>query len=393
MKRLDFNSKYTTIAVYGFLVGAAILLFAAFIFNFSTFWNFVASLGAYLKPFVFGFCFAYILSPLVRFFDKQLIKLPKISSKVCRGFSIFFAYTSVIGLLAVFLLVVIPSLGESIAQIVRNISYYSAQAELLVQDLVSIIPSESLPKEIMDSISAVLNSFSSFLASAMLQIVSITTRVTSGVLDLIMGVIISLYMLASKETLIAQLKRILYALLPKRMVGELIHLAHDSNAKFSGFIMGKLVDSFIIGCLCAVGMKIFNMPFIALVSLIVGVTNIIPYFGPFIGAIPGILLVFIGGTPWQALGFAVFILVLQQFDGNILGPAILGQSTGLDAMWVIFAILLFGGLYGFVGMVIGVPLLAVIFGLIHAFINNRLKKKDMPTEVGQYASEEHRLLK
>ncbi len=392
MKKLDWNTRYNTIAVYSFLVAAAVLVFAAFVFKFPVVWQFVKTLGTYLKPFVYGFCFAYLLSPLVKFYEKYVSRTPRFSRKASRGVSIALAYLSVAGLTALFLLVVIPSLVESVSQIVRNISYYSEQVNLLLDELVQVIPSESISQQLTESISSLVDSFGVFLAGAVLQIVSITTWVTSGVLDLVMGIIISLYMLASKETLIAQVKQILYALLPARNVRDLIALAHDSNAKFSGFILGKIVDSFIIGCLCALGMTIFRMPFIALVSLTVGVTNVIPYFGPFIGAIPGILLVFIGGGPWQALGFAVFILVLQQFDGNILGPAILGQSTGLDAMWVIFAILLFGGLYGFVGMVIGVPLLAVLAGLFKAFISGRLRKKDLPVEIQHYTSEEHRLL-
>ena len=392
MKKIQWNTRYTTIAVYSFLVAAAVLIFAALVFQFPVVWGFIKTLGAYLKPFAYGFGFAYVVGPLVKLFEKYLRRIPRLSPKAVRGIAIGSAYLSVSGILALFLLVVIPSLAESVSQIIRNLSYYTAQLDLLLEELQKIIPSGGVTQGISDSLSNLVDSISEFVAGAMLQVLSVTTQVTSGVLDLVMGIIISLYMLAGKETLIAQTKKILYAFLPRHYVRELIALAHDSNAKFSGFILGKLVDSLIIGCLCALGMMIFQMPFIALVSLIVGVTNIIPYFGPFVGAIPGILLVFMGGGPWQALGFAAFILVLQQFDGNILGPAILGQSTGLDAMWVIFAILLFGGLYGFVGMVIGVPLLAVIFGLGRSFIDGRLRKKDLPTEIEKYASEEHRLL-
>ena len=207
-----------------------------------------------------------------------------------------------------------------------------------------------------------------------------------------MGIIISVYMLSDKEKLIAQMKKILSAFLPTRAMEEILRVAHDSNQKFSGFITGKIIDSTIIGILCAVGMLIFQMPFVALVSLIVGITNVIPYFGPFIGAIPGVILVLIGGDITKAVLFAAFILGLQQFDGNILGPAILGQSTGLSAMWVVFAILLFGGLYGFVGMLIGVPLLAVIFGVLRSVVNGLLRKKGMSLDTRDYASDTHLLL-
>ena len=228
-----------------------------------------------------------------------------------------------------------------------------------------------------------------FISSFLTQVVSITTKVVSSVIEVVMGIIISVYMLSDKEKLIAQTKKVLSALLPERALREVIQVAHDSNQKFSGFITGKIIDSTIIGILCAVGMLIFRMPFVALVSLIVGITNVIPYFGPIIGAVPGVILVLIGGDLMQALFFAIFVLALQQFDGNILGPAILGQSTGLSAMWVVFAILLFGGLYGFVGMIIGVPLLAVIFGVLRGIVNALLRKKGLSTDSRDYASSQH----
>ncbi|MEG2087258.1 MAG: AI-2E family transporter [Angelakisella sp.] len=391
MKDFKWEPRYTAYAVYTFLVAAAVILFGALVYKFDVVWGFLNSIVQYLIPFVYGFGMAFILNPLLRFYER-IIHPRKISGKFRRTLSLLATYLSALTLLVIFFLVIIPALAESIGTLAKNITIYTAQIDKAFNDILKLIPMEVVPKEVISAIDQMLTTVTSFVVSSLLKAVSITGQVTTGVIDVIMGIIISLSMLANKEMLAAQLKKMLNALLPTRFVHKLIDVAHDSNAKFSGFLVGKIIDSIIIGILCALGMWIFRMPFIPLVSLIIGVTNIIPYFGPFIGAVPGIILVLIGGGFGPALGFAVFILVLQQFDGNILGPAILGQSTGLDAMWVIFAILLFGGLYGFVGMIIGVPLLAVIFGLCTEFLNTRLQKKGLPVETEEYASEQHQLL-
>ncbi|MEG0852632.1 MAG: AI-2E family transporter [Angelakisella sp.] len=391
MKNFKWEPRYTVIAVYAFLVTAAAILFGSFVYSFPRIWEFFGSIVKYLMPFVYGFGLAFILSPMLRFFERNL-GIKRLSGKAKRNIALLETYLFALVLLVVFFLVVIPTLVESVTVLAKNIAYYSTQMDETINQIVKLIPMENIPQEVINAIDKMFTGVTTFVVSTLMQAVTITGRVTAGVIDIIMAAIISLYMLANKEMLFAQLKKILYALMPERFVHRLIDVAHDSNAKFSGFVVGKIIDSIIIGILCGIGMSIFKMPFVTLVSLIIGVTNIIPYFGPFIGAIPGVILVFIGGGLGQAVGFAVFILVLQQFDGNILGPAILGQSTGLDAMWVIFAILLFGGLYGFVGMVIGVPLLSVLFALCKSFMDNRLEKKGMSKELADYASEKHKLL-
>lgn len=390
LKDFHWEPRYTIIAVYVFLTAAAVTLFSAFVNQFPAVWSFLNTIVKYLMPFIYGFGLAFILSPMVRFFEKNL-RIKWLSGKAKRNIALLETYLFALVMLILFFVVVIPTLVESITVLAKNIAYYTAQMEAAIDGLIKLIPMENIPTEVVDAIDKMITGVTSFVVSTLMQAITITGRVTAGVIDVVMAIIISLYMLANKEMLFAQSKKILYSILPERFVHRMIDLAHDSNVKFSGFVIGKIIDSIIIGILCAIGMIIFKMPFVTLVSLIIGVTNIIPYFGPFIGAIPGVILVFIGGGLGQALGFAVFVLVLQQFDGNILGPAILGQSTGLDAMWVIFAILLFGGLYGFVGMIIGVPLLSVLFGLAKTFMDWRLEKKGMSKELGDYASAEHGL--
>ena len=389
MKKIDWNNKYTTIAVYVFLVVAACLLFYAAVDQFDVIWEFFRTIVRYLLPFIYGFVLAYILSPLVRRMEAPLRKSGRLSLKACRGLAMAGSYLLVAADLSIFGMVVLPVLVESAAQLVGNVRFYTERLNELINQLITYIPDETLSKEVQTALTQVFNLLYEFIATFLTQVVSVATKIASSVIEVVMGVIISVYMLSDKEKLIAQLKKILSAFLPKRVMDEVLRVAHDSNQKFSGFITGKIIDSTIIGIICALGMLFFKMPFVALVSLIVGITNVIPYFGPFIGAVPGVILVLIGGDITQAILFGVFILGLQQFDGNILGPAILGQSTGLSAMWVVFAILLFGGLYGFVGMLIGVPLLAVIFGVLRSIVNGLLRRKGMSTDARDYASDQH----
>ncbi|MCI9509747.1 MAG: AI-2E family transporter [Angelakisella sp.] len=392
MKKIEWNNKYTTIAVYVFLVVAACVLFGAAVQNFQMIWGFFCKIVKYLLPFIYGFVLAYILSPLVRRLEKPLKEKTSLSPRARRSFAMAGSYLLVIIAISTFGMVVLPVLVESAGQLIGNVSFYTGRINELINQLIAYIPDEAISKEVQAAITQLFGLIYDFVASFLTQAVSVATRVASSVIEVVMGIIISVYMLSDKEKLIAQMKKILSAFLPTRAMEEILRVAHDSNQKFSGFITGKIIDSTIIGILCAVGMLIFQMPFVALVSLIVGITNVIPYFGPFIGAIPGVILVLIGGDITKAVLFAAFILGLQQFDGNILGPAILGQSTGLSAMWVVFAILLFGGLYGFVGMLIGVPLLAVIFGVLRSVVNGLLRKKGMSLDTRDYASDTHLLL-
>jgi len=201
--------------------------------------------------------------------------------------------------------------------------------------------------------------------------------------DALIALIISVYLLVRKDTFAAQSKKIIYSFLPTRKADLLVEETRSAYRILSGFIIGKIIDSLIIGLICFVGTTAFGFPYPALISTVVGVTNIIPFFGPFIGAIPCIFLILLV-NPMQSVYFALFILVLQQFDGNILGPKILGDSTGLDAFWVLFSILLFGGLFGFTGMVLGVPVFAMIYSILNRLVRSGLTRRGLPLETDAY---------
>ena len=208
-------------------------------------------------------------------------------------------------------------------------------------------------------------------------------NVISEVFNMLIGVIVSVYILYSKEIFARQCKKAVYALFRADRANMVLHITTKSNEIFGGFVIGKILDSAIIGLLCFIGLTILNMPYTMLVSVIVGVTNVIPFFGPYIGAIPSTILI-AWEDPMKGVYFLIFILVLQQFDGNILGPKILGNSTGLSAFWVVTSILLGGGLFGFVGIVMGVPTFAVIYYIVDMILDNKLKKKKLPVRSDSY---------
>ena len=208
-------------------------------------------------------------------------------------------------------------------------------------------------------------------------------NILNEVLNFLIGLIVSVYLLFSKEQYSAQCKKMTYAFLKTNHANMLLHLTKKSNEIFGGFIIGKIIDSAIIGVLCFIGLSLIKMPYTLLVSVIVGVTNVIPFFGPYIGAIPSAFLILLS-DPKKGLYFIIFILVLQQIDGNVIGPKILGNSTGLSPFWVVFSILIGGGMFGFVGMIMGVPTFAVIYYIISMITSQRLERKNLPLTTVHY---------
>ncbi len=226
--------------------------------------------------------------------------------------------------------------------------------------------------------------FNDLIASFTLGVI----EVFGAFFNFLVGIVVSVYLLNSKDLFCAQFKKILYAFVPAKSANEFISTVRRAHKIFGGFVTGKLLDSLIIGMLCFIVMTIFNWPYAMLISVIIAVTNIIPFFGPFIGGIPSALLILMV-EPITSLYFGIFVLILQQFDGNILGPKILGDSTGLSSFWVIFSLLVFGGFFGFVGMAIGVPTFAVFYTLITDKIYNSLEKKKLPTDTQKFEGMEY----
>lgn len=396
--KFEHNKKYTTIAIYVFLTVVSCLLAAAVLINFGRIQRYVFKMIDILIPFIYAFVIAYLLNPVMMFFEKNImhrVRFKRPHPKLSRVVSLIAAYIFAFIILGIFLGTVLPQIANSLSSLLDKIPSAIKAADSLTDSIAGILQdfhiSQELVNKFSDYITQAVNGLLDMLGQVVPYLLNMTRTITIGLKNALLGLIISVYMLASKEKFFAQLKKMMYALLPKQYVDRTIDLARSSHKTFSGFINGKIIDSLMIGILCFLGMRIFNMPYSALISVIVGVTNVIPYFGPFIGAIPSALIILIE-DPITAFWFCLFILALQQFDGNILGPKILGGTTGLNSFWVIFSIIIGGGLFGIVGMFIGVPLFAVIYALVRTFIEQRLQKKGMPQKTEAYKTDDIYLL-
>ena len=324
-----------------------------------------------LSPFIVGFAIAYLLNTPMCFFERKLFA----NSKYKRVLSILLVYVLAFAVVAILLGLIIPQVVQSVKDLASNMQFYLDGLNQLVQNLTEQfdLDSEGI-NTMLGDFQSMMSNVSAKVAQALPQIVDVGFAIGSGVITGITAIISSIYMLAGKGRLVPQLKRLLYAILPKRRSDRLLQICGHANQVFVGFINGKIIDSAIIGVLCFILCAIFRIPYPMLVSVTVGVTNVIPFFGPIIGAIPCLFILVIV-DPWAALRFFALVIGLQQFDGNILGPKILGDSTGLSAIWVLVSIVTCGGLFGFPGMILGVPTFAVLYALVREWVNNRLRAK------------------
>lgn len=392
MKFLKQN-KFVLFGLTLFATFVACTLFKIFLDNFNVL-GVIRTIVKLLMPFMIGFALAYLLNPVMKFFERNLFerlfrssKL-KCRNKLVRGLAVLTTVVVALALFVAVLLLLIPQLAYSIVGVLNNLPDYMKNLGDNLEGLVA--GNQELAGFVENQLSSMNETIQNFISSAMPSITKLVGNVTVGVIgvlgtlkDSILGIIISVYVLYAKEQFIAQAKKVIVALSPDHISKPFISLVRETHRVFGGFISGKIIDSLIIGILCFIGTSLMGMPYAVLVSVIVGVFNVIPFFGPFIGAIPSALLILMV-DPVKCIWFVIFIIVLQQFDGNILGPYILGGTTGLSAFWVIFAILTFGGLFGFIGMFVGVPVFAVIYTWISRGINKKLKKKGKSTATADY---------
>lgn len=325
-----------------------------------------------LNPFVWAFVMAYLLDGPVRYFEKKF--------KMRRGIAICCAYILAILLIALLLSFVIPQLIQSVAILVDNMGGYLNSLNAMAEELaVRFKLDDEMIEGMLLTYNDLITKITALAKDFLPKILNYSIALGSGLVSGITAVIASVYMLSGKKRLLGQFRKSVYAFLPLSKAHRVLDVCSHANHVFNGFINGKLIDSAIIGLICFVCTTLFKMKFALLISVIIGVTNIIPFFGPFVGAIPSVMILLMV-DPVQALWFALFIIVLQQFDGNILGPKILGDSTGLSAIWVLVAIIVGGGLFGFAGMVIGVPTFAVLYSLTSEFLASRLRAKNLDEE-------------
>lgn len=358
-----------------FVVVVGILVYLA-LSNFGEVSARVATFVNIINPFIIGFAIAYLLNRPVNFFERKLFS----KCRMKRGLSIFVVYMLAFLLLCALLGLVLPQVGQSLVALANNISLYLENFTGYIHALAEKLHlSPQTTKPFLISYTDLVNRLTELVTQGLPQLLNMSVRIGSGVVNALTALISSIYMLTSKDTLVRQFRKLVYAFSPRPKATRFLSICAHANEVFSGFIVGKILDSAIIGVICFVGMNLLRLPYAMLISVIIGVTNIIPFFGPFIGAIPSIMILMIV-DPWGAVWFGIFVLLLQQFDGNILGPKILGDSTGLSAIWVLVAIIVGGGLFGFPGMVLGVPSFAVLYALGSEFVAARLREKRIDPE-------------
>ena len=397
------EKKYVQIGVTAFCVIAASLLFYFGIFHTASITKGLKAIYNILTPIVYAAAISYVLWPLIRFMEKSIIyricekKNWKPSEKVRHGIrmicvivTLLLFFFGIYGLLSM----LIPELINSITNIIDNLPRYINNIEKWLTNLLKNYPElEENSSMIFSTVTARAETWltNDLLPKINLLVASFSTGFMGALVFLknfLIGAMISIYLLYGKESYVAQGKRLLYCLFSTQTTNNIIRDLQYVDKTFGGFIIGKVLDSLIIGILCYIGTTILNLPYALLVSVIVGVTNVIPFFGPYIGAVPSAVLILLV-NPIQCIYFVIFILLLQQFDGNFLGPKILGGSTGLSSFMVIVAILVGGGLFGIFGMFVGVPACAIICTVIRNGIQSRLEKKKMPIDLESYRDIDH----
>ena len=396
------KSHYFKWGLTVFLTVCAILAFYDTFYMNGTLQRYLGKLVTVLAPVLYGFAMAYLLAPIVNWIEglirKGLKRLskgqePKLRGGLLRGVSILLTWAVVAYLLYLLMSVLIPQLIDSVAMLINNAESYYNKIYVWVTNLLEKNPEiagwmETNLENYYNDLMKVLTE--QVLPGAQQMLTTITGGIWTGIWGLVtfttnflVGIIISVYLLAMKEKSLARCCKMIYATMKQETAELVLTGLHNTNQVFSGFVRGKLLDSLIIGILCFIGCSILKMPYTPLVSVVVGVTNIIPFFGPFLGAIPSAFLILLV-SPLRCLYFIIFIILLQQLDGNVIGPKILGDSTGISSFWVIVAILVGGGFFGVLGMFFGVPVFACLRMLTKWLMDRSLARRGMPTEAGAY---------
>ena len=402
-EKMDGRRENVHLAKIGLMVFITFVCCILFFFSvlryqgFANGWHKVISAA---QPIIIGLVLAYLLNPVMKFLERHLYKLLKDraktdgkAKKMARVFAIAGAIIFMIAVIVLLIAAIVPSVTDSIMGIVDTLPTNVANLVKMMQE--GRLGNYEVADTIGDALTKLTDYVENWATQTLLpQARTYLIQITSGVINMVkamfnfvIGIIVAVYVLMIKERLIGQSKKVIYAIFKPRQGNIIVETMHKADDIFGGFIIGKIIDSAIIGVICYVGCSILRIPDTMLVSVIIGVTNIIPLFGPFIGAIPALLLVVIQ-SPWHALYLLIFIIVLQQVDGNIIGPKILGDSTGLTSFWVMFAILIGGGMFGFLGMLLGVPVFALIYYIMRRLVNHGVAKKHFSVRTADYVKVE-----
>ena len=381
--KLFNNSRYLTISAYAILIILVGIVIWKFFDNFSLLVKGFKSALSIISPFILGAFIAFILNPMVKYFrDIFFTKYIKMKDgRLKTGLSILFTYLIFFGLIIVLLAYVIPQIIESLKDLTLQIPQWFARIEKYLRNFQQNHPNINLDydkiyKELENTsiLQNTIEALSNLIPNLVTFIFNTSLTIIRFIINFLISIMVSIYIIADRKSLIHNFKRMLYAFLPAKVTSTVIDVLKETNNIFSGFIFGKAIDSIIIGLLCFILMTIFRFDYAILISVVVGITNMIPYFGPYMGGAFGVIILIII-SPLKALFFFILILALQQFDGLFLGPKILGKSIGTKPIWIIFSITVGGSLYGLIGMFLGVPVFAVISYLVNRVVTYRLGRK------------------
>ncbi len=390
------TGDYLKIGITVFVTFTCCILLFFIIYRFDAFKTIWKDFLKAAEPIIIGLVLAYLLNPIMKWaqgcFMKLLAKRIKEEhkrKKIARVLGIITSILFLIVFLAIMIAAIVPALINSIGSLLETLPGYVEKFLVVIQNM--DFANEQLTEYVSNLITTATDTLEDFTTTTLLPLIqTYISQITTGVIavaktmiNFIIGIIVAVYVMMSQELMLGQCKKIIYALFKTRRSNLIIEVLRETDRMFGGFLRGKLVDSLIIGIICYVGCLILRMPNSFLIAVVIGVTNIIPFFGPFIGAIPSLFLVLVQ-NPIKALYLGIFILVLQQVDGNIIGPRILGESTGLSSFWIMVAILIGGGMFGFLGMVMGVPVMGVLHYIVRRLTKHLLQKRHLPQDTEEY---------
>ena len=374
------KSYFTDSAVKNTITLCAAVRFYLALNNIPTIKAVFSNAVSIISPFIYAFAIAFILNRPMMWFERTLFK----DKKKKRILSVALTFTIAISLISVLMVLVLPQIGLSIAYLVEAMpGFIQSVSQTATEVMEQIHLNSRLSRQVQEMWNNAGTAIMNFTMSLLPGVVNVSIGIGNAVIKSIMSTIIAIYMLASKDRLKFQIKKFFYAYFSKNFAEETFELGRISNTIFSDFIIGKMIDSTIIGIIAFIGMLFIYTDYAVLIAIIIGVTNMIPFFGPFIGAIPSIFILLIL-SPFASFVFLIFIIVLQQVDGNIIGPKVLGSSLGLSPLWILVGIIVGNGAMGFLGMIIGVPTFAVIYNLVSRNTKEKLEEKDIVADYENY---------
>ena len=384
---VNWNKKYTTIAIYSALVVIVALLGNYILSEIDTLTNKMEQITIIFQPFIIGFVIAYLLNFILNFYEQRVFAFnwtKRLKENSTRKIAILCSYLTAGFFIYIFIYFIVPQLVESLSGLVDAVPRYVKDFTVLIEDILYKLDiKESQLVLINEKISEFMNWFIHSLTNMIPAVGEAIFSFASSLWNIVLGLIISVYFLADKERFLSLNKKLVTAFLSERKSSLLIDLTQRINLMFNRFIGGQLLDSAIIGILLFIVLSIFKIPYALLISVLIGCTNIVPFFGPFIGIIPSAIIVLFA-SPTQFIWFILIVLVVQQIDANLIGPKILGDSVGVSPFWILFSILVFGNLFGFIGMVMAVPLFAVFYSIVKETAEKKLAEKGLPIETIEY---------